>query len=119
MYSIEKDHINGRVNATFSGNFEHDAADLVADIKDAIPDVRRSDGTFDLLSDFTDASVMPQDHAQTSEDFLLWLDKNGLRKSAIVMTSITQRMQVQRVSDRNEKLGYFGSRAEAQKWLTE
>ena len=119
MFSIEEDHINGRINATFSGIFEYDAADLVAGIKGAIPNVRRSDGTFDLLSDFTEASVMPQDHAQASEDFLGWLDKNGLRKSAVVMTSVTQRMQVQRVSDRSDKLGYFGNRAEAEKWLTE
>ena len=119
MYSIATDPGNNRILVTFTKDFDYEADDLIAELKGAIAAVKRTDGTFDILSDFTDVSVMPQDHADISEGFLQWLSDNGLRKSANVMKSLIQRMQVNRVSGNNEKIGVFEFRSEAEKWLAQ
>ncbi len=72
-----------------------------------------------MISDFSRSMVMPQDIAHESKNLAIWLIENGLRKSANILQSATQRMQIARVTQRDEKFAYFTSREEAAAWLAE
>ena len=117
MYEIERQPSKHRVLIKFDSYADHDRIKFIVDLQEAALSVRSADRHFDMLADFTESIVMPQPIAKDSITLSDWLVQNGLRKSANVMTSITQQMQVQRVTERNEKFGYFETRTAAERWL--
>ncbi|MEP3050607.1 MAG: hypothetical protein ABJP48_12655 [Erythrobacter sp.] len=74
-------------------------------------------GSFDLLVDWTNMPVMTQPAAQQAQRVISWCNDKGLRKAANVVATVTQRMQVKRVSAQNDRFQYFETRADAQAWL--
>ncbi|MEM8724716.1 MAG: hypothetical protein AAGE86_04250 [Pseudomonadota bacterium] len=117
MYRIQGIAPKHRVLVSFHGDFDFDQSDLDNELKSIAMDVRSAEGHFDLLADFTQAPVMPQDRAQQSEVLIAWCVANGLRKSANVMDTTIQAIQVKRVSAHDEKFRTFTSRREAELWL--
>jgi hypothetical protein len=106
-----------RVEISFEGNFDHDPADFRAALIAAVGKVQAHDQSFDLICDFTHAHVMPQDHATTGQAAIAWCIENGLRKSANVTASVTQRMQLRRVSEGDLRFEQFADHGEAEEWL--
>ncbi|MEP3052224.1 MAG: hypothetical protein ABJP48_05705 [Erythrobacter sp.] len=119
MYEIHKEPGKNRVAVIFTKNFEHDQEEFSAELKAAAQGVIGPGSHFDLIVDFTAAGPMPQDHAQAGERAVAWCIASGLRKSANIMHTNLQRMQVKRVAARDDRFGYFNSRAEAESWLNE
>lgn len=117
MYSIVPNLAKHRVRVVFANDFEHEQDAFNAELKSAIDQVRADDGHFDLLSDFTDAPVMSQERAKQGEEMVAWCLANGLRRSANVMGTVLQRLQIKRVSANDEKFAYFETCSEAENWL--
>ena len=117
MYSITTNLAKNRVIVVFVNDFEHGQAFFNTELKEAVKRVRAEDRHFDLLADFSTAPVMSQQIAGQGEEMINWCVANGLRKSANVMNTILQRMQVKRVSANDDKFQYFSSLAEAEAWL--
>ncbi|MEP3052223.1 MAG: hypothetical protein ABJP48_05700 [Erythrobacter sp.] len=118
MYKLTTDLAKNRILVTFVGAFDYDARDLAKEIQDASQRIRLNCGHFDMLSDWTQASTMPQEHAKAGEDVVAWCVANGLRKSANVMDAILLQMQVKRVSNEDDKIGFFATQTEAEAWLS-
>ena len=117
MYSIMPIRAKNRVVVVFVNDFEHGQAIFNTELKNAVKEVRAEDRHFDLLVDFSTAPVMSQDRAGQGGEMINWCLANGLRKSANVMDTVLQRMQVKRVSANDDKFQYFTSYAEAEAWL--
>ncbi len=117
MFTVTPLPAKRRVHVEFFGNYDHDPDAFHAALKHAVAEVQAKDRAFDILCDFTRASVMPQDHAASGEAAIAWCSANGLRKSANVIASVTQRMQVRRVAAGNPSMGFFADTAEAEEWL--
>lgn len=117
MYEIEKDPVKRRVILRLDKYEDHDSPRFIHDLQHAALSVKGADPTFDILADFSDSMVMPQHIAQESADIAAWLMANGLRKSANVSRSVTQKMQVRRVTHQDKRFGLFETRADAEAWL--
>jgi len=117
MHSIEKLTSKHRIVIQFGSYVDHDPDAFAIELKQAAFDVKGSLGEFDILADFTESMVMPQDAAKSSEDVISWCLANGMRKSANVIQNVTQRMQVKRVTEQDPRFGYFGTREQAAEWL--
>ena len=117
MYSIETDRQTGLVTLAFSGVMDQDPEEFFLELTTAIESVRMASGDWDLLVDFGDTSVMSQDRAQNTNRIFQWCIAKGIRRCACVTSGITQKMQMQRVTDRSEKMRYFEARNEAEDWL--
>lgn len=117
MYSFAGNPGKHRVEITFDGHFirEHDTFDAL--LKETVSKIRSSDGRFDCLIDMIKAPVAPQEVASRGGDAIQWAISNGLRKGAFVTGSTTGRMQMRRLSERNEKVEYFFCLDEARLWL--
>ena len=117
MYTIEEVPAKNRIVVIFDRFEDHDRTQFISDIQRAALKVRSSERHFDMLADFTQSMVMPQPIAKDSITLSDWLLENGLRKSANIMVSITQRMQVARVTDHDKRYDFFETRAEGERWL--
>lgn len=117
MYEITQEPSKHRFTVRFDLYADHDREKFFGDIQKAALNVRSADKRFDMIADFTDSMVMPQPIAKDSVRLTDWLIENGLRKSANIMVSVTQRLQVMRVTERNDKFGYFETLAEGERWL--
>ncbi|MEL7190254.1 MAG: hypothetical protein AAGK17_11930 [Pseudomonadota bacterium] len=117
MYTICAKPENHRVEVTFEGPHDYDHVAFSAELREAVLSIRSSDGHFDLLVDFSKGQVLPQEIAHRSEQNIAWCLSQGMRKSANVMPTTTHRMQVKRLSNQDERLGYFPSRPLAESWL--
>ena len=117
MYSIDPNRQKRRVTLSFDGLMRQDPQVFFKELTDAVKSVRGSEGEWDLLVDFSGTPVMPQDRAKNTAKIFDWCLENDIRKVAAVMETITQRMQLQRVTGRNDKIAYFESRSDAQSWL--
>lgn len=117
MFKVKALPEKHRVSVMFEGNFDHDPADFRAALIAAVGRVQAADKSFDLICDFTHANVMPPTHAATGQAAIAWCLENGLRKSANVTASATQRMQLRRVSAGDERFSQFADHAEAEEWL--
>jgi hypothetical protein len=119
MYKIERVPSKHRVEM-FLDNYEgHDQQRFLREVQQTAISVRNTDGSFDVLADFTESIVMPQEISQESADLAAWLVTNGMRRSANIIRNATQRMQIKRVTAHDERFGYFENRAEAETWLSE
>jgi len=117
MYSIRRSSAKNRVEIIFDGSHDYSSEIFTAELKDAALEVRSADGVFDLLVDFSNSHVLPQDAAHRSENNIVWCSAHGMRKSANIVPTMTHRMQLKRVSRGNERLEYFETRGEAESWL--
>ena len=117
MYSIETNRQTGLVTLSFSGVMDQDPEAFFLELTTGIEDVRKASGDWDLLVDFGDTSVMSQDRAQNTNRIFQWCIAKGIRRCACITSGITQKMQMQRVTEHSEKLRYFETRAEAEGWL--
>lgn len=117
MYSVRTLPTKNRVEVVFNGAHGYDYVQFSEELKDAAMAVRSTEGHFDLLVDFTTADVLPQENAAQSQRNIAWCISQGMRKSANIVPSVTQRMQVKRVSANDLRLSYFGTRKEAECWL--
>ena len=96
---------------------EQDPAAFFVELTNAAKAVRANDGTWSLLVDFSDTPVMPQDRAQNTAKIYDWCIANGVKRIAFVMQSVTQKMQIKRVSGRSEIVQAFDTKAQAEAWL--
>lgn len=117
MYKIRKNLDKHRVLVSFEGEFDEDVDQFETEMKDAALGVRSPTGHFDLLADFRNAPAMSQDRAQRSEALVAWCMTKGLRKAASLMNTTIQRMQVKRVSAKDDRFQYFDSVQAAERWL--
>ena len=117
MYKIERVRPESRVEMFFGDYQDHDQQRFLHEVQQAALSVRDSNGSFDVLADFTDSVVMPQEISKQSADLATWFLTNGMRKSANIIRNATQRMQIKRVTARDERFGYFENRAQAESWL--
>ncbi len=117
MYKITADPASRRLDVDFVGSYtDIDQAAFAADLRAAVLKLRGGSGHFDLLCDFSQISVMPQDRTADAREQIEWCVANGLRRSANVVSSMISRMQLQRLSA-DDHFQNFASRAEALAWL--
>lgn len=118
MHSIKLVPEARRIDIILDRFDDHDNTLFMQDVQQAALNVS-SGRPFDMLCDFSQSMVMPQDIADNSKELAEWLLANGLRKSANIMQSTTQRMQIARVTQRDKKFAYFSTCKEALAWLQE
>lgn len=117
MYSIQSQPEKHLVVVEIAGDYDYSQDQFEAELLEAAKAAKSSDGQFDLLCDVSRASVLPKERAARSQVVIDYYVENGLRKSANIMTSALQQLQMKRVSSQNQMFGYFTSRAEAEAWL--
>ena len=117
MYRIDISRSRSRVTLSFSGEMKQDPAAFLAELTSAANKAKGSGDDWEMLVDFSDTPVMPQDRAQNTSKIFEWCLGNGIRKTACVMNTLTQRMQIQRVTKRHEKIEFFESISAAEDWL--
>lgn len=117
MYLIETDLDTGCVTLSFDGIMTQDPEQFFQEFTQAAITVRRAQRNWKLLVDFSRTPVMEQFRAQNTAKIFDWCQSQGMDKAAIVFTMITQRMQMQRVTGKSDKIDYFESTAAAKKWL--
>ncbi len=119
MYSLNAYRNLGRVVLGFDGEMTQNPAHFFSEFSAAANDARLGRDDWDLLIDFSQTPVMPQDRAQNTARIFAWCLDNAIRKIAVVTANTTQRMQMRRVTERSEKLAFFDSSHEAETWLSE
>ena len=119
MYTIEVLRARSRVILSFCGEMKQDPAAFFAELTAAANTAKLRDGEWEMLVDFSQTPVMPQDRAQNTARIFDWCLANGIRKTACVMTMLTQRMQIQRVTKRHEKIECFEDSQSAEEWLAQ
>lgn len=117
MYEIEMNHAKRRIVLLLDHYQDHDRPQFQTDMKAAALSVRGRADHFDILADFSNSMVMPRAIADDSEDIAVWLVANGLRRSANISKSITQRMQIRRVTEHDQRFAMFATRDEGERWL--
>ncbi len=117
MYIIEKDYAKRRLVFLLDRYQDHDRPQFQRDVKDSALKVKGRHDHFDILADFSNSMVMPRAIADDSEDIATWLVENGLRRSANISRSVTQRMQIRRVTDHDARFAMFATREEGERWL--
>jgi hypothetical protein len=117
MYTIKPITAKQRVEVVFDDFRDHNAERFRSDLQSAVRTVKRQHEEFDILVDMTKSVVMPQEIARQSEVNAQWLNANGLRKSANIVETITQRMQVKRVTSQDDRYRFFETRTEAEAWF--
>ncbi|MEP2735125.1 MAG: hypothetical protein ABJP34_02415 [Erythrobacter sp.] len=119
MHTIEELHAKHRIVLTMQSYKDHNPEQFIAETQAAAIKVKGGNHYFDLLADFSLIMVMPQDIAKQSEGLAEWLVANGLRRSANIVPTTTQKMQIQRVTNRDAKFGFFHDLSAAETWLDE
>jgi hypothetical protein len=117
MYSITTIPRHNRVAISFSGWMEQDHPTLFKEIMNAANAMQSRTGEWDLMADFTDTPVMTQERAQNTTKIFGWCLANGMRRTAVVLISATQQMQLQRVTARAKTVRYFDNAEAARDWL--
>ena len=117
MPALVRQPKNHRVELSFSGQMTQDPAAFFEELTSAAKSVRSPDGGWSLLVDFSDTHVMSQDRAQNTIKIFEWCKVNGIVKIAFILQSVTQRLQIKRVSGNSELVEVFDSQAKAVNWL--
>ena len=119
MYEIAVDEEAHRVDIRFVGmSTPEEFIAFDRHLRAAAIQAKSAGAHFDLIVDFSKATLMTQEIAVDSQGTIAWCVANGLRKSANLTTSALMKMQVQRVSS-NDRFRMFGSRVDAEAWLAE
>ena len=119
MYELRADRPNRRVTLTFSGVMDQDPKSFFAELTGAATFVRGTGNDWDLLVDFTGMAVMNQERAGNTAKIYNWCCENEVRKVACVTQSITQRMQLTRLTGNGDIVSCFETQQDAQAWLNE
>ena len=119
MFQVVPEPALFRVELHLDGRFDHDPRALLPAMKRAVPLVRRPDGSFDFLADFSVVRSMPLAQSRSGEKVMEWCREHGLRKCASVVASATQRMVVARKTANDPRFEFFITREEAEDWLAE
>ena len=117
MYSVVPKSSHNRLELKFDGHMEQDPAVFFGEFTSAAASVRDESGEWDLLVDFSNTPVMPQERAENTAKIFQWCLSNNVRRIAFVLTSITQKMQIKRVSQSSDKIEYFEEVGAAERWL--
>jgi hypothetical protein len=118
MEQIETNVLKSRVEITFVGSYSGEMASFSNQLKASARAAKASSGYFDILTDFTQAHVMPKDLLEGTVEVTAWCADNGLRKSANVVNSMLQKLQLDRLTP-DERFQIFVSRDDAEAWLSE
>jgi hypothetical protein len=118
MELIETNAAKNRVEVTFIGNYSGDIASFNDQLKACARAAKFSSGHFDLLSDFTQSQVMPQQLSGETAEIVGWCAANGLRKSANIVSSMLLKMQLDRLVP-DDHFKTFLNRDDAEAWLAE
>ena len=92
------------------------AADYERELKRHILDLTSDAGSFDLLVDLRESQVISQQNTRQVQDRMRWYVDHGLRRSAMIFTSMLLQMQTRRLAP-DERFNYFTSVEEAMTWL--
>ena len=117
MYTLRLTPAHNRVELSFSGHMMQDAEGLFTELTEAALRVRGNSGDWDVLADYSDTPVLPQDRAQNTARILGWCLAHGIRRIAVVSRSVTQTMQLQRLARQNPVVQIFEQRSHAIDWL--
>jgi hypothetical protein len=118
MENITADASKHRVNIEFVGTYSGDIARFSEEIKSKARIAKGGGQHFDMISDFTQSHVIPQNLAGASAEVAEWCGDNGLRKSANVVNSMLLKLQLDRLTP-DGRFKTFLSREEAEAWLDE
>jgi len=117
MYSITTDLPRNQVSVEFTGTFEHSSEEFMRDFKEAVGQVKGSDGRWNKLADFSQTIILDPDRFKRGQELYYWMEANGLRKGASVVGEALMSLQLKRMASGDEKYRYFTARQEAQIWL--
>jgi hypothetical protein len=118
MEYVISDAQKRRVEVTFVGHYSGDMNKFSNDIKANARAAKAGGRYFDILSDYRQTHVLPQQLLAESTELIQWCVDNGVRKSASVVSSILLKMQLERMTP-DEGFKVFLSRDEAIAWLDE
>lgn len=119
MYTIKTDMNKNRVLMIADGEHNSDMEEFIENFKKAALKIREQSSHFDILTDLSHSMTLQQDRTQATMDLLAWCKENGLRRSANVVGSTIQKMQVRRLSSEVENIASFTTLEEAERWLSE
>jgi hypothetical protein len=118
MEKITANVARKRVEVEFEGNYSGDVAGFAEKLKTSARAAKAGGSHFDILSDFTQSHVLPQQMLGETADVLSWCTDNGLRKAANIVGSVLLKMQLERLAPA-DSFRSFISREEAEAWLDE
>lgn len=117
MYEIGVDRSLRLIRVRLSGV---PAADEVAnyerDLKQRVLDLTRDGKEFNLLIDLRESKLLAQQDTKQVQERMQWHVEHGLRKAALVITSMLLQMQTRRIAPDN-RFNYFTSEEEAMAWV--
>lgn len=86
------------------------------EIRTAALKLKAQHSFFNLLVDLREAAVLPAERLAMVQKEVGWQKENGLRKTAILVSSILVKLQVLRVAP-DQEVGWFAAEEEALRWL--
>ena len=117
MYRITVDRLKRLVRFESIGYPEPgEVSRFDEDIRARVRELRASGPHFCLLADIRNIAVIGQNDTALVSEQMQWLVDNGLRKSATLVASTLQQMQVNRMAA-NPVFRCFTSEQEALDWL--
>lgn len=117
VFEVTIDSARKRVKTAFFGVFDDDESEFEEAFRAAVRSVSPNGETFDLISDFSQADYIPEERAASAEQLIGWAVQRGLHKSANVIGEVYQKMQIKRLSSRNDAFQYFATVEDAESWL--
>jgi hypothetical protein len=118
MYEIKVDERAHRVDIVFGGVMNDKGLEGFDEaLTTSVLRARGTGSWFDILTDFSSSTLMPQEIAKDSARRAAWCVAQGLRKSAHISAGMLMKLQLDRVVDNNAKIQTFLTREEALAWL--
>ncbi len=117
MFQFESDGANARFVMILSGDYSHDGEAAHRGLHKAAAEAMTDTDWFDMIVDMTDIWTAPTDRVNSGASMIQWCVANGLRRGAFVTKSAILRLQLKRISRNSERLAYFETRDEAERWL--
>ena len=115
---MEADEAAGLIRASTSGFLDlEEIRDFRRDMTALVNRVRRRQGHFLLLVDLRESMVLSLDVMVEVGQQMQWNIDNGMNRSATLVSSVLQRMQIDRTSERDSRFRCFLDEAEAEVWL--
>lgn len=117
MYKVTANPHKNRVIVEFSDNFDYDTGEFRLALQNAVYDARSKEGRFDILVDWSQTITIPQSRTDSTFETFHWCVAHGMDRSASVVKTIVQRMQLKRVTKAVSDDDIFETRAQAETWL--
>jgi hypothetical protein len=117
MFTIETNRIGRLVRFAATGFFDDaEAGRFRADLTSAIAKLTLTHGGFKILADLREIEVLPQSAVKTIQEQMQWTANNGVERSAALVSSVLQQMQIKRILP-DDRFQCFTSEAAALHWL--